>query len=160
MKISMIRIDERLIHGQVTMGWARTSSANLILAVNDVVANDQFQKKLMMMAAPVGVTIEIYSVAEVVEKLNANTWPNATILLLLRNPIDMVRLTEMGIKINKINVGGVRTPGATIKLTKEVSATPEEIVAWKKLDESGIRIEVQWLPGAGVTVLNDIVRKH
>ncbi len=160
MKISMIRIDERLIHGQVTMGWARTSSANLILAVNDVVANDQFQKKLMMMAAPVGVTIEIYSVSEVVEKLNANTWPNATILLLLRNPIDMVRLTEMGIKINKINVGGVRTPGATIKLTKEVSATPEEIVAWKKLDESGIRIEVQWLPGAGVTVLNDIVRKH
>ena len=160
MKISMIRIDERLIHGQVTMGWARTSSANLILAVNDVVANDQFQKKLMMMAAPVGVTIEIFSVAEVVEKLNANTWPNATILLLLRNPIDMVRLTEMGIKINKINVGGVRTPGATIKLTKEVSATPEEIVAWKKLDESGIRIEVQWLPGAGVTVLNDIVRKH
>lgn len=160
MKISMIRIDERLIHGQVTMGWARTSSANLILVVNDVVANDQFQKKLMMMAAPVGVTIEIYSVAEVVEKLNANTWPNATILLLLRNPIDMVRLAEMGIKLNKVNVGGVRSSGTTVKLTKEVSATPEEMVAWKKLDELGIRIEVQWVPGAGVTVLNDIIHKH
>lgn len=160
MKISMIRIDERLIHGQVTMGWARTSSANLILAVNDLVAKDSFQKKLMMMAAPVGVTIEIYSVDEVVEKLNANTWPNATILLLLRNPIDMVRLVEKGIKVNKINVGGVRSPGATIKLTKEVSATLEELAAWKKLDEIGIRIEVQWVPGTGVTVLNDIVRKH
>jgi mannose/fructose/N-acetylgalactosamine-specific phosphotransferase system component IIB len=160
MKISMIRVDERLIHGQVTMGWARTSSANLILAVNDLVAKDSFQKKLMMMAAPVGVTIEIYSVDEVVEKLNANTWPNATILLLLRNPIDMVRLVEKGIKVNKINVGGVRSPGATIKLTKEVSATLEELAAWKKLDEIGIRIEVQWVPGTGVTVLNDIVRKH
>jgi mannose/fructose/N-acetylgalactosamine-specific phosphotransferase system component IIB len=160
MKIALIRIDERLIHGQVTMGWARVSSANLILAVNDVVAKDQFQKKLMMMAAPVGVTIEIYSVDEVVEKLNANTWPNATILILLRNPIDMVRLTEMGITVNKVNVGGVRSPGTTVKLTKEVSATPEEMVAWKKLDEMGIRIEVQWVPGAGVTVLNDIVRKH
>jgi mannose/fructose/N-acetylgalactosamine-specific phosphotransferase system component IIB len=160
MKISMIRIDERLIHGQVTMGWARTTSANLILAVNDVVANDTFQKKLMMMAAPVGVTIEIYSVAEVVEKLNANTWPNANILLLLRNPIDMVRLLELGVKIAKVNVGGVRSPGPTVKLTKEVSATPEELQAWKKLDEMGIRIEVQWVPGAGVTVLNDIVRKQ
>lgn len=159
MKISMIRIDERLIHGQVVMGWARTSSADLILVANDLVAKDPFQKKLMMMAAPVGVTIEIYSVDEVVEKLDANTWPNATILLLLRGPIDMVRLVEKGIKVNKVNVGGVRSPGVTIKLTKEVSATPEELAAWKKLDEMGIRIEVQWVPGTGVTVLNNIVRK-
>ena len=159
MKISMIRIDERLIHGQVVMGWARTSSANLILVANDLVAKDPFQKKLMMMAAPVGVTIEIYSVDEVVEKLDANTWPNATILLLLRGPIDMVRLVEKGIKVNKVNVGGVRSPGVTIKLTKEVSATPEELAAWKKLDEMGIRIEVQWVPGTGVTVLNNIVQK-
>jgi len=159
MKISMIRIDERLIHGQVVMGWARTSSANLILVANDLVAKDPFQKKLMMMAAPVGVTIEIYSVDEVVEKLDANTWPNATILLLLRGPIDMVRLVEKGIKVNKVNVGGVRSPGVTIKLTKEVSATPEELVAWKKLDKMGIRIEVQWVPGTGVTVLNNIVQK-
>jgi mannose/fructose/sorbose-specific phosphotransferase system IIB component len=159
MKISMIRIDERLIHGQVTMGWARTSSADLILAVNDLVAEDPFQKKLMMLAAPVGATVEIYSVDEVVEKLNANAWPNATILLLLRNPVDMLRLVEKGIQVKKVNVGGVRSPEAKIKLTKEVSATPLELEAWKKLDEHGIRIEIQWVPGAGTTLLNDIVRK-
>jgi mannose/fructose/sorbose-specific phosphotransferase system IIB component len=159
MKISMIRIDERLIHGQVTMGWARTSSANLILAVNDLVAEDPFQKKLMMLAAPVGATVEIYSVDEVVEKLNANAWPNATILLLLRNPVDMLRLVEKGIQVKKVNVGGVRSPEAKIKLTKEVSATPLELEAWKKLDEHGIRIEIQWVPGGGTTLLNDIVRK-
>ena len=160
MKIALVRIDERLIHGQVTLGWSRTVSANLILAVNDLVAKDSFQKKLMMMAAPVGATVEIYSVDEFVEKLNANTWPNATILLLLRNPIDMVRLIEKGIKVNKVNVGGVRSPGATIKLTKEVSATPEELAAWKKLDQDGIRIEVQWVANTGATILNDILRKH
>lgn len=160
MKIALIRIDERLIHGQVTLGWSRTVSANLILAANDLVAKDTFQKKLMMMAAPVGATVEIYSIDEVVEKLNANAWPNATILLLVRNPIDMVRLLEKGIKVDKVNVGGVRSPGASIKLTKEVSATPEELEAWKKLDEEGIRIEVQWVANSGVTVLNDHVRKH
>ena len=160
MKIALVRIDERLIHGQVTLGWSRTVSANLILAVNDLVAQDSLQKKLMMMAAPVGVTIEIYSIDEVVEKLNANTWPNANILLLLRNPIDMVRLIEKGVQVPKINVGGVRSPGATIKLTKEVIATPDELAAWKQLDELGIRIEVQWVPNQGLTVLNDIIRKR
>ena len=159
MKISLIRIDERLIHGQVTMGWSRTASANLILAINDQVAKDPFQKKLMMMAAPVGATVEIYSIDEVVEKLNSNAWPSATILMLLRNPIDMVRLAEKGIHVDKVNVGGVRSPEAKIKLTKEVIATPSELEAWKKLDELGIRIEVQWVPGAGTTILNDIVRK-
>ena len=73
MKIAMIRIDERLIHGQVTMGWARSSSANLILAVNDLVAKDEFQKKVMMMAAPVGATVEIYSIDDVMEKFEHNT---------------------------------------------------------------------------------------
>ncbi len=160
MKIALVRIDERLIHGQVTLGWSRTVSANLILAVNDLVAKDTFQKKMMMMAAPVGATIEIYSVDEFIEKFNANAWPNATILLLLRNPIDMVRLIEKGIQVHKINVGGVRSQGATIKLTKEVSATPEELVAWKKLDQDGIRIEVQWVANTSATLLNDILRKH
>ncbi len=160
MKIALIRIDERLIHGQVTMGWSRTVSANLILAVNDLVAKDPLQKKVMMMAAPVGVTVEIYALDEVVEKIHANCWPNATILMLLRNPIDMVRLMEKGIRVPKVNIGGVRSPGATIKLTKEVVATPEELAAWKQLDQEGVRLEVQWVANAGVTVLNDIVRKH
>ena len=86
MKISLIRIDERLIHGQVTMGWARTASANLILAVNDLVAKDPFQKKLMMMAAPVGATVEIYSVDEVVEKLNSNNCADEPVVFSLLTP--------------------------------------------------------------------------
>lgn len=160
MKISLVRIDERLVHGQVTMGWARVSSANLLLAVNDAVASDPFQRNLMKMAAPPGVTIEILSVEEAAEKLSQNAWPNANILLLVRNPVDMVRLIERGVSVPKINVGGVRSPQATVKLTKEVSATPEELTAWKKLDELGIRIEVQWLPGQSTTILNDILRKQ
>ena len=62
--------------------------------------------------------------------------------------------------MKKVNVGGVRSPGATIKLTKEVMATPDELAAWKKLDTEGVRIEVQWVPNAGVSVLNDILRKY
>jgi mannose/fructose/N-acetylgalactosamine-specific phosphotransferase system component IIB len=159
MKIALVRIDERLIHGQVTMGWARTANASLLLAVNDPVASDPFQKKLMMMAAPVGGKVEIYSIDEAAQKLIEDAWPNTNILLLLRNPIDMVRLIEKGVSVSKVNVGGVRSPGASIKLTKEVSATPEELAAWKKLDSLGVRIEVQWMPNQGITVLNDIVRK-
>lgn len=159
MKIALLRVDERLIHGQVTMGWARSTGANLLLAINDKVAGDAFQKNVMKMAAPPGVDIQIVSVEEAVRNLQNNSYANNTILLLVRNPIDVVRLIELGVDIKKINIGGVRQPGANIKLTKEVQATPEELEAWKKLDELGIKMEVQWLPGQGITNLNEIVRK-
>ena len=68
-------------------------------------------------------------------------------------------MIDLGLEINFINVGGVRQPGANIKLTKEVSATEEEVKAWKKLDEMGIKIEVQWVPGERTTNLNDVLKK-
>jgi mannose/fructose/N-acetylgalactosamine-specific phosphotransferase system component IIB len=58
-----------------------------------------------------------------------------------------------------VNIGGVRSPEATIKLTKEVSATPDEMEAWRELDRLGIRMEVQFLPNQGATILNDVLKK-
>jgi mannose/fructose/N-acetylgalactosamine-specific phosphotransferase system component IIB len=80
--------------------------------------------------------------------------------MLVRNPIDFLRLLENGLSIKKVNIGGVRSPDAKIKLTKEVSATDQELEAWKELDQLGIRMEVQWVPGAGITILNDVLRSH
>ena len=160
MKIAMVRVDERLIHGQITMNWTHTVGANLILCVNDEVAGNNFQKNLMKMAAPAGAKVEIETVDSAAEKLNAQAWPNASILLLVRNPIDLLKLVKKGLSIEKANIGGVRTPGATIKLDKVVLATPAELEAWKELDQTGIRLEIQFLPGQGVTVLNDVLKKQ
>ncbi len=161
MKIALLRVDERLIHGQITMSWTRTVGANLILCVNDEVAKNAFQKNLMKMAAPPGTKIEIESIDAAAEKIKTNAWANSNLLILLRNPIDTIRLIEgAGLTLSKINIGGVRSPESTIKLTKEVSATPEELEAWKKLSQMGIRMDVQFLPGEGTTLLNDVLKKY
>jgi PTS system mannose-specific IIB component len=97
MKIALVRVDERLIHGQITMNWTRTLGANLILCVNDEVANNSFQKNIMKLAAPPGSKVEIEAVDSAAEKLNAQAWPNANILLLIRNPIDLLRLVRQGL---------------------------------------------------------------
>ena len=160
MKLALIRIDDRLIHGQITMGWSRSIGANVILVANDAVANDPMQRNLMKMAVPPGIKAEVFTIDEAAEKITTEALPNANILLLVRNPIDFMRLVDQGVSVDMVNVGGVRPTGATIKLTKEVSATPEELEAWKKVDAAGIRIEVCFLPGSRPTILNDILRKH
>lgn len=159
MKIVMVRVDERLIHGQITMRWSKNVASNFILCVNDAVASNNLQKKVMQMAAPTGIKVEIEDVQTAIENLNKEAWPDANILLLVRNPIDALKLVKGGLEISKINIGGVRTPGATIKLNKVVLATPEELEAWKELDQLGIRLEVQFLPGEGIALLNDVVNK-
>jgi mannose/fructose/N-acetylgalactosamine-specific phosphotransferase system component IIB len=160
MKIAMVRVDERLIHGQVTMGYVRTTGANLVLAVNDAVAQDAMQKNLMKLAAPPGVDVEVLSLDDAWRKMEEDAWPRKNILLMIRNPVDLLRLIEKGFITEVVNIGGVRTPGASIKLTKEVSATEEELDAWKKLDEMGCKLEVQWVSGQKVTNLNDILKKY
>jgi mannose/fructose/N-acetylgalactosamine-specific phosphotransferase system component IIB len=160
MKIAMVRIDERLIHGQITMGWVRTTSANLIVVANDTVANDSFRKKLMKMAAPPGANVEIHSIDETSDMIAKEGWPNNSILLLVHDPVDMLRLVEKGLSVKKVNIGGVRSPEATIKLTKEVSATEKEMEAWLKLDELGIRLEEQFVPNSGITVINDLLKNY
>jgi mannose/fructose/N-acetylgalactosamine-specific phosphotransferase system component IIB len=160
MKLAMVRVDERLIHGQVTMGWTRSLGANVILVANDDVANDPMQKNLMMLAAPPSTTVEVLGLDATVEKLSSKSWPDGTILLLVRNPVDLLYLVGKGLSLDQVNVGGVRQESASIKLTKEVSATEEELEAWKRLDERGIRIEVQWLPGQSSKSLNEVLRKY
>ena len=160
MELALLRVDERLVHGQITMFWTRRVGANLILAVNDAVAGDPMQKTIMEFAAPASTDLEILSVNEVMEKINNDAWPNKKALLLVKNPIDVLRLIDLGLELDFINVGGVRQPDAKIKLTKEVLATEEELEAWKKLDAMGIKIEVQWVPGERLTSLNDALKKY
>ncbi len=160
MKIVLVRVDGRLIHGQVTTGFARRTGANLILVANDEVAQDKGQQSIMKLAAPSGVKIEILSLQEALQGLAQRRWPNAKILMLLRSPVDLLRLVEMGLTVQKVNVGGVNNAGATIKITNEVYATPEELEAWKKLDEMGVDMSVQWEISTSPTNLNKALRKH
>lgn len=118
------------------------------------------QKSIMEFAAPASTILEILSVEEVMAKIKEDAWPGKKALLLVKTPIDVLRLIDLGLELTFVNVGGVRQPGANIKLTKEVSATEEEVAAWKKLDAMGIKIEVQWVPGERTTNLNDVLKKY
>lgn len=160
MKISFTRVDERLIHGQVTLRWTNLTGTRIIAAVNDQVASNAMQKNLLIMAGTPGVDIEVLTVAEAKEKIAADAWGDKNVMVLVKNPVDLLNLIKAGLDIKKVNVGGVRRPEANIVLTKEVKATEEELVAWKEIDKMGITIDVQFLPDQSVTNLNNILKKY
>ena len=157
--ITLTRIDGRLIHGQVTVGYTRRYGANYIVVTNNELAASTFQKNMMKMAAPAGTEIEIFSIDETAEIIKEEKLADKTILLLVKRPIDLVPLIEKGCTFSKVNVGGVINEGANIKMTKEVMATDEELAAWKKLDEMGVEMEVQWEVSKTPANFNNVIKK-
>lgn len=160
MSIVLVRVDDRLIHGQVAVGWTRTVGATHIVVANDEVARDATQKALLKLAAPVGVKVSILSVADAAALLAGPKLAREKVMVLVRDPQSLLGLMEGGVELTKVNIGNVRTAPGRVRLTKEVAATPEEIEAWKELDRRGIVLEAIWLPGGAVTDFNGVIRQQ
>jgi mannose/fructose/N-acetylgalactosamine-specific phosphotransferase system component IIB len=160
MKIVLVRVDDRLIHGQVAVGWTRTVGATHILVANDEVAKDATQKALLKLATPVGVKATILSVAEAAAALAGAKFGNDNVMVLVRDPQSLLSLMQGGVALAKVNIGNVRTAPGRERLTNQVAASPAEIEAWKELDRAGVVLEAIWLPGGAVTNFNNVIRER
>ena len=153
-----MRVDDRLIHGQVVLGWVRMVGATRIVVADDDVAKDEMQKTLMQFAAPPGVETSIVPVDEAGAALAREGFPDDTILVLVRGPQELVRLMAAGVPLSRVNVGNVRAAPGRERLTKEVAAGPEDLAAWQTLDAAGVVLQAVWIPGGAVTDFNRVVR--
>lgn len=159
MDISLIRVDDRLIHGQVVMGWTQALGIQQILVADDEVAEDQMQKRLMLLAVPAGVRADVLSIQAAAEIVQRSTSDVKT-LVVIRGPLELLELHRAGFPISKVNIGNVHTGPGRERLTKEVHATPEEIEAMRSLVSEGIILEAQWLPGTARTDLGKLLQSR
>ncbi len=146
MTLVLIRVDDRLVHGQVLLGWTRSLGVDHVIAADDATAKDPMQTTLMKMAAPTGLGLSVLPVAEAAQKLLAGDFDKVKVLLLVRGPKALVELRDAGLTFDKVNAGNVRSSPGRKKLTKEVFADAEDIAAWKQLAAAGVTLEAQWLP--------------
>jgi PTS system mannose-specific IIB component len=90
--IKLLRLDERLIHGQIAIKWSRHLSVNRILVLNDEAANNDLIKKSLMMAAPSDVKVAITTMEEGKNILNDSRAESLSILVLVKTPQDVLKL--------------------------------------------------------------------
>lgn len=158
MRIVLVRVDDRLIHGQVVVGWTRTVGATRIVVGDDEAAADSMRQMLLRMAAPPGVEVSILPVDEAARQLASEAFPNDRVMVIVRSPVALVRMRDLGFLFTEVNVGNVAMAPGRVRLTKEVAATPEELEAWNRLDQCGVSLVARWLPGGTATDFNHVVR--
>ena len=153
MGITLARIDNRLLHGIVATQWAGRSGAQRIMIIDDGVANNELTKASMKLARPTGMAISI--------NFKAGKYEDHNVFVIVKSPVTLESLSEAGVKIPELVVGGTTRPDESVhsvKLYQRAYATDREIEAYKVLKGNGTKIYAQYVPADSVVNLDEFLR--
>ncbi len=141
-----IRIDDRLIHGQVATVWSRTTQADRIMVVDDDVIHDVVNKEALKMACPQQCKLSILSAEKAAANLAANKYEGQKVFIVAKSPKTMRAIYDAGYHFDTVNVGNMGGKQNTKMLKKAVSVSAEDAANFRYLAEHGVRITAQMVP--------------
>jgi mannose/fructose/N-acetylgalactosamine-specific phosphotransferase system component IIB len=142
----LIRIDDRLIHGQVIAVWCKTKKFTRIAIIDDMVAADSFMQQVLKLAAPAGIQVEAFSVADGIKVLAQVQSPETT-MVLMKTPLTAKRLFEGGFNYTELNIGGIGGGPGRKNVFKNTALSDEEFGILKDLTAKGVKITFLSVPG-------------
>lgn len=145
MAIELVRIDDRLIHGQIATTWINNYSIEQVLIINDQILTDKMQQSVISMTAPVNVKVKVFGVDAFID-IYKKTPIHRRTMIILTNSIDAYRIAKGGVEIKVLNVGGMRFENGREKIAKAVSVTEREREAFEELISMGINVQIQMVP--------------
>ena len=146
MPVILARIDDRLIHGQVTEGWGKILKPKLIVVVSDIVASSDWEKELCLAALPAyleGNVVKIDDAAKIINELNSD--PRASYIL-FESPHDAYKVVQKGAHITTLNVGGMHSAKDKREILDYIFVDENDSKYLKALRDKGISLNFRDLP--------------
>lgn len=161
--IKLVRLDERLIHGQVAIKWSRHTGVDRILVMDDNAASNDIVKKSLQMAAPSNMKVAIKSVEEGINILQDPRMDKVSALVIVSNPDDLLRLIQAVKEIPEINIGNYGRVADEVGEVKRnayrsnLYAYPNEVDVFKKVIAENIPTYYQTTPEDSKELLSAIL---
>ena len=146
MAIALLRVDDRLVHGQVVEGWLPTLKADLVVVVSDAAAADPVQTALMKMALPPSTGLLCLKVADAPAALNGPQARDRKVLVLVPGPAEALSLLENGVAVDRVNVGGLHFTVGKVQLGRALFLDERDKKALCAIAARGVRLEGRPLP--------------
>lgn len=156
--VELLRVDERLLHGQVAVTWANAVAPDAILVANDEAAGNEMSKLALKMAKPNGVKLAIKTVADGAVLLNNPKAKGIKIFVIVRTIQDALKLTEMTSEIHRVNIGGVKKREGGKMLAPGIFLNDEDLCDLRKLREQVDEVEVRMVPSESKTDINKLLK--
>ena len=158
--IVLARVDDRLIHGEVVSVWTPSLQVNRIIIVDDEVAADEFNKRVIKALAPNGVKCNVYTTERGADILQRDAKDSAErVMVLTKTPITYDKMSDMGLRLIDVNLGGMGLRGERKPFIKNVACSPDEVAAIKNLMKKGTHVYYQLVPEQQVIEASEYVDK-
>lgn len=158
--ILQLRLDERLVHGQVATQWCRVLDVDAIVVANDDADANPILKKTLVLGAPAGKKVVVRNVADAITLLKDPRSGPMKILLIVDNPKDATTLVK-ALDIKEVNIANfVKKQGNDrVQLGKYCYANPHDLLLFKELCETGAHVYSQMIPAYAQEDVAAAVRK-
>lgn len=135
--VSLLRIDDRLIHGQVMTGWVKHINATKIIIIDDELVHDDFMISVLEMAVPNHMTLNIFNVAQAIDVLSnvKDDGEDDKIIILVKSPIPVLALLQGGVNFEELIVGGMGVNEKRSRLYRNLAASDVERAAFREINQ-------------------------
>lgn len=159
--IVQLRLDERLIHGQVATAWSKYLNVQGIVVVSDKLSKDKLATQTLLMSAPAGKRVACKSVADGINLLADPRGKNMRMLVIVDNPKDAVALVKALPEIEEINCANYvkKKSSNKVQLTQCVNADSEDLEYFKELANIGKHVYSQLIPTGPSVELPEVLAK-
>ena len=159
MSIVVARIDDRLVHGQVVIGWGRPLELSRIVLVDAEVASSSFERELYQMAVPAGIDVEFLAPEEAPARIEVLNTMDERVLVLTGSVDTMVALAKnCHGAIGKVNLGGIHDRPGRREYLRYVYLSGRELDDLKAVEAAGIEVSAQDLPTTAPVPLSALGR--
>jgi len=157
MAIHLYRIDDRLIHGQVVVGWGQPLNIRFLVLVDDLVASSDWEKELYRMAVPPEMDIYFADVDTAIRdhsRYSSDPRPG----ILIAGDIDSMQRLVKGVKaIGSVNLGGIHHRAGRAEKLRYIFLTPDEEERLRLLESTGVEVTAQDVPSARAVPLPEVL---
>ncbi len=147
MPVVLARVDDRLIHGQVTVGWSeRLRPDHIILASNEIAA-DPWQSRVYASSVPPSIEVSVLSLARAAAMLRGGEVQAARTIVLTATPAEMFDLAHLGAPLPSVNIGGMHFGAGKVEMLPFVFIDRIDLEAMRRLLAAGLELFAQQVPG-------------
>lgn len=147
MAIIGVRIDGRLIHGQVANLWTTKLNISRIMVVDNEVVNNDIEKSGLKLACPAGVKLSVLPVDKAAANILAGKYDSQRLLIVAKRPEPILGLVEQGVELEELNVGNMSQSPETRSVTRSVNVVDADIKVFDELHAKGVKLIHQMVPG-------------
>lgn len=144
--IKVVRVDHRLVHGQIIYSWLSSADINTIFVVNDNVVKNDARKNALRMVKPSNIKMVIKSVKDSIEAINSGVTDKYNMMVICENVSDAYSLITNTSGITSLNLGGTLAKEDTKQYYSQINLSKEDVYKLNDLVDRGIEVEVRMVP--------------